>query len=304
MQMNIIKTFVLMLYTLVVLQVSCYASMMEWTDNMTFLYGMNIYDVNGSYLPDTMFSINYLREGLTIEVTNGMPYSDQFMLLFLLNGHLQPYYIDDIKSEYGYYEIDASSTIEIKVWFNEVFIVDSDVQYLHVITIGLLNQIPENQYDSLDGYSNMCTLPFYTHEPANTTIDILTSNIKMSDSIKDSIGITSNMICFYDYIGTNCIYYPPYVHGTIDSSYETNILCTGDDQVLSILVIVDNIPCVRNDLSTLCYRAEYGYAYDYNISFNGIGKGIHQIYAISCPVFDCIVIPATTAKISITVYSE
>jgi len=281
-----------------------YASAPEWTDDTTFLYGTFVFDIEGNKLPQAPINETYLHDGLSIKITNGMPYADRFLILFLLNGHLQPYYIENEKYLYESYELAANSSIVLEACFEDLFIVDADIQCLQIIVIGLLDRLPKNENDPIESFSNMVTIPFLADSPVNAELPMQGEKIALPETVSLRMRDVDNIILFYENISKERIIYPPFKQEIRQSSFTLHIISIGDEQIIQTLVLCDGIPYTGDNLQIPCFYLERGYGYAFSLTIDNLSPGIHQFYAVSCPVSDPMGFSITTTKLRIDVLSE
>lgn len=275
--------------------------MPQWTKDCEFLYGMNVTDMNGELLPGAPLDVAYLREGIQVEIINGMPYSDRCMLLFLLNGHLQPFYVDDEKYLYISFLIDGNEHISWNIRFDELFLTDNQIHYLQCVSIGLLDVRPIDINDPIDHYINAVTIPFFTDELANTYIPMALAQYRLPDGIVRERCGNSCQLDFYQKVSNQQITYPPFVQNITSDACSFNLIATGKYNVMQMIMICDEIPYVSDDLSLICFSLEYGYGYTYNFAPNGIKTGSHQAFGIAFPIYNTALFSTSTPKISFTI---
>ena len=91
-----------------------------WTEQTEYLYGMFITGIDGKPLPPSPPDSSVIRNGIRMEIINGMPYPDRFALLAVLDGHIQPFYTDDVRYDYCISDIGANAHTMISATFQDL----------------------------------------------------------------------------------------------------------------------------------------------------------------------------------------
>lgn len=295
------KMFVIFI-CLVIIPISAQSEEMpQWNEYYEYLYGMNVTDASGATLPEAPLSAEYLHAGIIVEIINGMPSSDTCMLLFLLNGHLQPFYLDDQKYTYITSPIEGNGRILYHVRFDELLLSDCQINYLQIVSVGLINVLPDDENDPIDHYMNSLTIPFFADEFANTYVPATVAEYALPSGILNERCDDYCQLDFYTEINDEQITYPPFVQDLTSDACSFHIIATGKYNMMQMLVVCDGIPCVNKDLSLNCFYLKYGYGYVFNFTPGDLCIGSHQVFAIAYPVYNMSWFSASTPKISFNI---
>lgn len=291
------KQFVVLICLALLSMTAGAEEMPQWTEDYEYLYGMNITDADGGFLPEAPLDADYLREGITVDIINGMPYSDKCMLLFLLNGHLQPFNLDDETYTYVTFCIDGNERISWNVRFDALFIADCQINYLQVVSIGLLDVCPFDENDPIDHYINAVTIPFSTEELANTYVPVAQAQYALPEGIRNQRCDDYCLLDFYAEISDEQITYPPFVQEKKAEECAFHIIATGKYNIMQLLVVLDGVPYVEEDMSLKCFSLKDGYGYDFTFAPDGLEIGAHQVFAIAYPIYNTAMFSTSTPKI-------
>lgn len=295
------KRFVIFI-CLVIMSISAQSEEMpQWNESYEYLYGMNVTDASGDILPEAPLSAEYLRAGIIVEIINGMPSSDTCMLMFLLNGHLQPFYLDDQKYAYITSPIEGNGQISYYVRFDELFLTDCQINYLQIVTVGLVDVLPDDENDPIDHYMNSVTIPFFSDEFANTYVPVSTAEYALPTGIVNKRCDDYCQLDFYTEIGDEQITYPPFVQYLTADACSFHIIATGKYNMMQMLVVCDGIPQVNEDLSLDCFYLKYSYGYESCFTPENLSIGSHQVFAIAYPIYNMSWFSASTPKISFSI---
>ena len=268
--------------------------MPEWTEQTDYLYGLYITDMEGGALPPAPMDVSVLENGIRIEIINGMPYADRFSLVAILNGHVQPFYIEGEPVDYLTSEIEGDGHLFFDVAFRDFYVSDVGVQYLHLLCVGILDRVPKSEWDAISNYSVAVTLPFQTQEAANVAIPFQSPQMTLPEEVTKNYCDYYCMLDFYDRIEGNSIYFPPCIQETEDNSAEFTLIATGDCQMMQVVTFFDGAPCANEDRTIPCFWLARGNAWQFSFSLPAQGEGSHQAFAVALPLFGTSgVIPAT-----------
>lgn len=273
--------------------------MPEWEENATFLYGTSIYQGDGDFLPEAPVDEEILRKGLTIKIQNGMPYADRGIFMLLLNGRIQPFFVDGERQYFDEFVIDANASIEAKVALDELYTTDEEVQYLHVVTVGLLDRMPAHEHDYDDVYTNICSIPFAAEGGGSATISDQLKAIPISDEIYGDTAGNNGYICFSEKIDGEHIYIKPCIEeGTLP--YRLEVTAIAPPKALSFLLLVDGEPWPPEG-ELYSGHASAGCALQATYELDNLQPGAHQICAIMCPIDEAIDVPIATPRLMLCV---
>ena len=295
----------LIIFFLLVLQIGNAESALEWEEGATFLYGMSIYQANGESLSKPAVDMASLNDGLLIRIENGMPYFDRGILLFVLDGKIQSFSIDDEKVFFSEFTIGANTVIEVKVRFDELYMSDDEAEkYLHVVQIGLLDHVPSDEYDYNDVYANVCSIPIVPQkdkaiiEAFEDELELIPVSSRVYEDILENGGI----ICFSEKMDEKHIYIRNCIEeGTLP--YQLQVTAVNEPQELSILLLADGKPWQPE--KPLCSGyALSGHALQKTYTFSDLQPGDHQLCAIMIPMNESIALPIATPKMLLCISDE
>ena len=271
--------------------------MPQWTEQTEYLYGMFITGIDGEPLPPSPLDSSVIRNGIRMEIINGMPYPDRFVLLAVLNGHIQPFYIDDVRYDYCISDIGANAHAIINATFQELYLADTGVHYLHILCVGLLDKLPADEHDPVADYSISITLPFATDEEANTSIDFMQPDVPLPKKIVDENTDHYCRLNFLDRIEEDGIYYPDFVQEISDGEAEFTLIAAGDFQLMQAIIFYDDKPCIGNDGALPCFWVTEDNGCKWEYTLHADTDGPHQTFAIALPLFDKSGLISATPKI-------
>lgn len=291
------RIIVLIIFFLLALQISNAEPALEWEEGATFLYGMSIYQADGESLTKPAVETDVLRDGLLIRVENGMPYFDRGILLFILDGRIQPFFIGDKEMYFSEFTIAANTAIEIKVRFDELYMLNDEInRYLHIVQIGLLDHVPSNEFDYNDVYTNICSIPVVPQKGeanADATVDEL-ELVPISPQIYEDTMENGGIICFSQKIDTEHIYIRQCIEEGV-LPYQLQVTAVDRPQKLSVLLLVDGEPWQPEKPLCSGYSSP-GYALQKTYALGDFQPGDHQLCAIMIPMNESIALPITTPK--------
>lgn len=292
-----IRKICVFIVCVVLLEVCLSEEMPKWAENIDYLYGMFITDIDGEVLPPAPIDVSSIRNGICIEIINGMPYADKFMLVAVLDGHIQPFYIDDIKYEYFTDNIDANEHMFIRATFQDFHLADTGVHYLHILCVGLLDKLPADEHDPVADYSVSVTLPFITDEEANTSIDFMLPDVPLPKKIIDENTDHYCRLNFFDRMEEDGIYYPDFVQKITTDEAKFTLIAAGDFQLMQAIIFYDDKLYIGNDGALPCFwvTKDNGCKWEYTIQVDTDGP--HQTFAIALPLFDKGILISSTPKI-------
>lgn len=294
---NVFRKICAFVVCVVILEVCLSEEMPEWTEQTDYLYGMFITDIDGEVLPPAPIDVSVIRGGISIEIINGMPYADKFVLLAVLDGHIQPFYIDDVGYDYFIYNIGANEHAFVRVTFQDLHLADTGVHYLHILCVGLLDKLPADEYDPIADYSISVTLPFVTDEEANTSIDFMRPDVPLPKKIIDENTDHYCRLNFFDRMEEDGIYYPDFVQKISGDEAEFTLIAAGDFQLMQVIIFYDDKPYIGNDGALPCFwvTKDNGCKWGYTLPVDTDGP--HQTFAITLPLFNTCGSISSTPKI-------
>lgn len=250
-----------------------------------FSTGMMVRDVNGNKFNTKEFQEELLHDGLQVTICNNSLYEDKYTFMCILNGHVQPFIMNEKYYEYHVFNIESGEQITFNVKFGDLFIIDNDMQYLNVITLGMGDYIPENDTYNLSGDHIVSgILCFKAETEVNTTLEIKDYNYVLNDSQYNQYGytdrvywlgqITEDVICDVDdsYIVENAV-------------FEQDIICISEGRTLQVIMLLDDVPYVSDDMPIICYNSQEN-AYIYKCIYNDLPSGVHRVSVLQAPLFE------------------
>lgn len=280
-----------------ILEVCLAEEMPQWTEQTEYLYGMFITGIDGEMLPPSPMDISVIRDGISIEIINGMPYADRFVLLAVLDGHIQPFYIDDVGYDYFTYNIDANEHAIIRAIFQDLYLADIGVHYLHILCVGLLDRMPVDEYDPIADYLISVTLPFTTDEEPNTSIEFTAPELVLPEKITGDLDDHYCRFNFFDRMDEDGIYYPHFVQKISDEEVKFTLTAAGDCQLMQVIIFHDEKPYTGEDGALPCFwvTGDKGWKWEYALPVDA--EGTHQTFAIALPLFNTGGLISSTPKI-------
>lgn len=295
------KTLIILIYFLLLIPWIAQAEPpLEWEEDTTYLYGMSIRQSDGRPLPKPPLNAGLIKEGLTINIQNGMPQEDTSLLLFVLNGQILPFSVKGEEETY-YHEIylAANAGTDIEVCFAEWPLTEAEIQFLHVVSVGLLAWMPEDEHDYMDVYANICSIPFHPHEQANIKLSDNLHSVWVSDATYSEATVGGDMIYLTDKIKLGDIYVKPVIEAA-ELPYSLTVTVIAPEKAVSILPFVDGKP-LNPEQTLFSGQAESRQALQAVYELNNLSPGPHQFFAIMLPISDSIHFPVATPRMRLNI---
>lgn len=304
------KRLILILFLLMLMIPQVHADPLpQWEENVTYLYGMSIYQGNGDFLPEAPIISDYLHDGIMVSVQNGMPYEDDCVLMFVLNGYVQPFRIDGRTVYCKPYHIEAKQSLDFKVTFDELKVADSGIQYLHVISVGLLQHMPSDQFDYNDFYSNVWTIPFLTEATVeeveestameeveeSTTMEITS----LSATVFEELANTSGMICFSSLINEEGIFIRPAIDA-MNAMDLLDVTIVAPDREVTALLLVNGEPWQTGEkLPSGQHHKNSALQVHYDLG--DLEDGEYTACALLLPLSEAVALPQATHRLLLNI---
>lgn len=240
-----------------------------------YSYSTQLTYLDGTRLPPAPLSREQLSQPLNLFVQNGNSIDDTCMLLCFLNGHLVPYSIDE--QLYDQYQFEAPSNTAVNLGFSldlsQTDIPDGSV--LYIVTVGLLDTVPANVFDSVGQFINNIAIPLRSDSPALQP----KTNAYWQEYPSDRE------------IWPMHVYYPFSLDelenetgkfqadGTPEGGYDLTLAAEGDGTPIMIVLMVDHqlVPFNEDGILTLITSPRKIYTYTAHLN---LSPGTHQLYCI------------------------
>lgn len=247
----------------------------------TYRYSMQIYNIDGEFLPTPAVPIQLIKKGIRLQITNGLKQTDRFSLLCVLNGDAQYFSTNKVSNvKQAFYEIDGKKTMDISLHIELKNLRIEGDNILHIITIGLLDKIPKNEFDHISTYSHTVSIPLDTgnmvkNAPAisyttpNMQYDPIRNNgLKKVSFIPDNEEINSCLQLIYK---------------ADNNHFPLDVAIYPYDGPICVLFFLDGelLPLDGNDSIIMHKDESHFFRCSYNLQ---LAQGVHQVFAIWLPM--------------------
>lgn len=258
-------------------------SMPICSDTTEFLCGIQLYYEDGDIMESTEVDEDQLSEGFVARIMNGLSVGDKYVVFCVQNGYLQPCTIDGEYTRYKYVYIDGGEYIDLNISFSNMFISETDTQFLHLIVVGLCDVMPQDADDYIGGgnYASI-TLKYEADSESNIDVELAASNFVMNDEQAEQY---YEGLYWYEEIMDEGFTDPSSHYVEVETEFKQGIVGISNT-ANQIIVFVDNVPYVGDDNSLECYICEYGVAYLTECHIDDIEEGLHKVYVMQMPIYD------------------
>lgn len=168
---------------------------------------------------------------------------------------------------------------------------------MHILCVGLLDRLPDDEYDAIADYAISVTLPFTADEAANTSIEFIQPCAALPEKI---INENSDHYCrlnFLDRMTDEGIFYPSFVQEISGEEAEFTLVAAGDFQIMQVIIFCDDKPYAGEEGALPCFwvAEDMGWIFEYELPVDT--EGVHQTFAIALPLFNKSVLISATPKI-------
>lgn len=261
--------------------------MPQWDSACSFLYGINIRKIDGTALPPAPLEVSDLENGLTVEISNGSPLPDRYMLLCVSNGHLLPFTINGDTQNFFTNDIDGSETQIQKIYLGEFPIIDSTIQYLHIVVIGCQKQLSPKTTEFYSDFFVAVTLSFTVETLPTYSLTVEPFVYELN---KYDVNVANGINCVVDFVQSDTQFSSSLSLMTIQStiSYDTAIAAAvnGFNQLMQLVVVIDSIPITSMDSTIPCLNAPEGKLVLSPIDTASLSPGDHTLFAIAIPLLN------------------
>ncbi|MBQ4088872.1 MAG: hypothetical protein IJC56_03205 [Clostridia bacterium] len=265
---------------------------MEWGANNTGKMAMQMLNMDGEVINTHANEEQLLHDGFKVGLISGFPVERDFTLMFILNGHIQPYYYNGELCDYSVHTVDAKGSCDIPVSFGELYLTDEEQQFMYAVAVtDVVNNdgsewVPSDKWDAPPGFSGALTIDFRPESEPNTEIEY----VQDYELLPDDWGRASVM--WYNKYDTlnepdrnserTRIHTAECFYTSNDGTFEHKYAAGGGK--VQIVCLVDNIPYVNDNGKLTCLDLKYEVMCLQTANVEGLERGEHKIWMLQVPI--------------------
>lgn len=250
-----------------------------WTYNIS----MSVLSASGDSLPSPSVPLETIQDGLTISAYNNCLTDNEMTLLLLCGGHVIPFSVGSRGAEPArqtYVTVPAKGELTLTVYpmFDETAIQEGS--FLHAVLIGLCDIYPHSEFDYVQGFSTVVSIPVTTdsamasahgqpiEEATKPASKVLNNNLFYGMKMLSVNGVERSTALFRVSAGPLSLRY-----AVIPDEADVYVCC-----------LVDNALQPIQGYDGVWIHAPRGMSYEGEISLS-LAPGKHQLYLMCIPLF-------------------
>ena len=265
---------------------------MVWGPTSSGEMAMQMLSMDGEVINTHANEEQLLHDGFKVGLVSGFPVEREFTLMFILNGHIQPYYYNGELCDYSVHTVDARGVCDIPVSFGELYLTDAEQQFMYAVAVTDLVRndgsewVPLDKYDAPPGFSAALTIDFRPESDSNTEIEYVRDYELLPDDWGQASVLWDNKYDTLNEPDKNIertrIYTAECFYTSNDGTFEQKFAAGGGK--VQIVCLVDNVPYLTDNGKLTCLDLKREVMCLQTARVEGLEPGEHKIWMLQVPI--------------------